>query len=166
MKVSALSAVATLLVSLAEEPVAASTSRTRAETEFQVARLAAEVMQRRSNPTGNYAPSFGTCPPVTNDSISGGSNQGYVRNTQTYVVSSNETDYVNRHRASVQNAWTTWLSSSNPGPGLNGTGGIPGGVANYTSNVDNLPRVGIALSGGGYRAMVGDRREGNRSADS
>jgi len=154
MKMSIFSVViAALLLSLAEQSLA-STSRTQAETDFQLARLISEV-RRRSNPNGDYQPSFASCPPITN-SANQGSNLGYVRDTRQYVVSSNESDYINRHRTSVQDAWRSWLSSSNPGPGLDGSNGIAGGVQNYTSDVNNLPKVGIALSGGGYRAMVSD----------
>ncbi|UZJ55172.1 hypothetical protein CBS101457_004492 [Exobasidium rhododendri] len=151
MRLTYLTVAAALLFTNIEESLA-STSRTRAETEFQVARLVSEI-KRRSNPTGSYTPSFAACPPITN-SANNGSNAGFVRDTRQFAISSNESDYVTRHRTAVQTAWQTWLSSSNPGPGLDGADGIPGGVANYTSTLSNLPKVGIAVSGGGYRAML------------
>ena len=143
---------AALLVTLSAEHVCASPAVSEAETKFQLARLAGEI-KRRANPTGSYQPSLGACPPITN-SQNEGANLGYIRDTRQNVVSANESDYVDRHRRATQEAWRTWLSSSNPGPNLDGEGGIAGGVQNYTSSLENLPKVGIALSGGGYRAMV------------
>jgi lysophospholipase len=153
MKLSCLStatAAAALLFANAEN-CHASTSRTTAETKFQMARLVAEV-QRRSNPTGSYTPSYEACPAITN-TANNGSNLGFIRDTRNFAISANETDYITRHRTAVQGAWATWLSSS-PGPNLNGTDGISGGVTNYTNTLANLPKVGLAVSGGGYRAMV------------
>ncbi|PWN33452.1 putative lysophospholipase, partial [Meira miltonrushii] len=103
-------------------------------------------LQKRSNPTGSYTPSQAACPATQNG------NTGFIRSTQTNALSSNETDYIQRHKQSTQQAWSEWLSSSNPGPNLNGD--LPGGAQNYTSDLSRLPRVGIALSGGGYRAMI------------
>lgn len=150
MKLTALAAsIAALALSLTNEVNASPTSKDGAATKFQIARLAAEI-QRRANPTGSYAPSFGTCPTANG-------NVGLIRNSSNHAVSNQEAAYVNQHRTGTQSTWQTWLSS-NPGPNLNGANGIPGGVQNYTSNVANLPRVGIALSGGGYRAMVSHQR--------
>lgn len=101
-------------------------------------------MQARSNPTGAYAPSLAACPSVAS----------LIRSAQSEVLCSNETDYIQRHQSATQQAWTDWLRASNPGPNLDGV--LPGGAQTYTSNLDALPRVGVALSGGGYRAMVSD----------
>ncbi|CAO1627995.1 unnamed protein product [Parajaminaea phylloscopi] len=104
---------------------------------------------KRSNPNGDYEPAkVSTCPPAPTDQPGGST--GYFRDATSNEINSREADYINRHRQSVQSSWTQWLSSASPGPNLN----IPGGVDNYTRTVDNLPRVGIAVSGGGYRAML------------
>lgn len=105
-----------------------------------------EFIQKRANPTGSYAPSQANCPATQNG------NTGFIRNSQSNTISPNETEYIQKHRQATQQAWSQWLSSVNPGPNLNGS--LPGGVQNYTSNLDRLPRIGIALSGGGYRAMI------------
>ena len=136
--------VAALALSLSES-ITASPASTEGAIKFEIARHAADV-QRRSNPTGSYAPSFGTCP-TANGTV------GFIRNASNHAVSNQEAAYVDRHRTGTQATWQTWLSS-NPGPDLDGTNGIPGGVQNYTNTIGNLPKVGIALSGGGYRAMV------------
>ena len=151
-----LTSVAALLAALAlsfSHEVDASPASLDGATKFQLARLAAEV-KRRSNPTGSYAPSFGTCPTASG-------NVGFIRNASNHAVGNEEAAYIDKHRTATQATWQTWLSS-NPGPNLNGANGIPGGVQNYTSNVDNLPRVGIALSGGGYRAMVSPNSKESR----
>lgn len=146
MRSTLLLAVAACLILLAGETISTpATNIKQARDDFEIARLAAEV-QRRANPTGSYAPSYGTCPTANGA-------RGFIRDARNNVINPTEADYVNRHRTATQQAWRTWLSS-NPGPNLDGANGIPGGVQNYTNTISNLPRVGIALSGGGYRAMI------------
>lgn len=107
------------------------------------------LAQKRSNPNGGYGPTVvQNCPPAPSNQP--GSFTGYIRNATSNQVNAQEADYVNRHRQSVQASWNQWLSSASPGPNLN----IAGGVQNYTNRVEDLPRVGIAVSGGGYRAML------------
>ena len=65
-----------------------------------------------------------------------------------------QADYVSRHRSNTQQAWKDWLSSAAPGPALNDAGGIRSGVNSYLNKIDNVPKVGIALSGGSFRATV------------
>lgn len=145
-----LGTIATFVAALAfalPDRIHASPASSEGAIKFHLARLAADI-QRRANPTGSYAPSFGTCPTANGS-------EGFIRDARNHAVSNQEADYVSRHRSGTQQAWQTWLSS-NPGPNLDGTNGIPGGVQNYTSTLSNLPKVGIALSGGGYRAMVSE----------
>lgn len=109
------------------------------------ARSAAEgldLIEPRSSPTGDYAPGNVPCPP-TNEA----DGPGHIRDARDHTISANETDYINRHRMGQQTNWMNWLQNT-------AKLDIPGGVQNYTNTLDNLPRVGIALSGGGYRAMV------------
>lgn len=136
--------IAALAFSLTEQ-TNASPSATEGAIKLQIARLAAE-MKKRANPTGSYGPSFGTCPTASGT-------EGFIRNASNHAVSNEEAAYIAKHRTATQETWRTWLSSTT-GPNLDGTNGIPGGVQNYTNTLDNLPKVGIALSGGGYRAMV------------
>jgi lysophospholipase len=107
-------------------------------------------LQARANPTGSYTPSTAVCPPTP----SGSQYTGFIRSTIDNAVSPNETDYINRHLQATQQSWSEWLSNAAPGPNLNTDQGIAGGVTNYTSDLSRLPRIGIALSGGGYRAMI------------
>jgi lysophospholipase len=68
-------------------------------------------------------------------------------------VGSDEAAFIERRIQASQDGWTKWLSNSK-GPNLDAADGISGGVSAYTSNTSNLPRVAIAMSGGGLRAMV------------
>jgi hypothetical protein len=74
------------------------------------------------------------------------------------AINQKEADYVRGHTEATQKLWAEWLSSSK-GPNLDTADGIRGGVAAYTGNISNLPRVGIALSGGGLRATVSAYRQ-------
>lgn len=103
------------------------------------------MLAARSNPNGEYTPSMVACP-------TSNGNPGFIRDSRNNAVNSQEADYIQRHRAASQQGWQDWLSSSNPGPALDSA--LPGGVSNYTSDVTRLPKVGLALSGGGYRAMI------------
>lgn len=106
--------------------------------------------RKRSNPNGSYGPTkLPSCPPAPTNQTGGGI--GYLRNATSQEINAQEADYIQRHRTSMQSSWRSWLSSNSPGPNLNS---IPGGVENYTNTISNLPRVGIAVSGGGYRAML------------
>jgi hypothetical protein len=69
------------------------------------------------------------------------------------AIGQQEAEYISQHRVATQQAWTDWLTSAQ-GADLDTKSGIPGGVAAYTKNTSNLPRVAIALSGGGLKAMV------------
>ncbi|CEH18904.1 lysophospholipase plb1 [Ceraceosorus bombacis] len=113
----------------------------------------AGTLTRRANPSGSYGPDSVSCPAASGATQPGGG-IGQVRYANSNALSSGEQDYINRKRSNSQQGWQQWLSSTGAGPDLDGANGIPGGVANYTSAQDRLPRVGIALSGGGYRAMI------------
>lgn len=122
----------------------------RAQVAELVARVQMQQVAKRTNPSGSYAPANVTdCPAAFNSSEPGGMT-GYVRNATSQEINSQEADYIERHRKARQDDWTEWLSSASPGPNLN----ISGGVQNYTSTLSNIPKVGIAVSGGGYRAML------------
>ncbi|PWZ01103.1 putative lysophospholipase [Testicularia cyperi] len=102
------------------------------------------IHERRSSPSGSFAPANMACPPTTSQQ-----GPGQIRPAATKQLSTNEADYISRHRQQRQSDWATWLSNSTK---LNST--LLGGAANYTSSVDRLPRLGFALSGGGLRAML------------
>ncbi|PWN22916.1 hypothetical protein BCV69DRAFT_234942, partial [Microstroma glucosiphilum] len=104
---------------------------------------------KRSNPDGTYAPTIlTTCPGAPSNQTGGAT--GYVRNGTSQEINANETAYITKHRQALQSSWSTWLSSASPGPNLGGDFD----VSNYTNTLSNIPRTGIAISGGGYRAML------------
>lgn len=108
------------------------------------------TQRKRSNPNGSYGPTeLSNCPAAPSNQTGGGI--GYIRNATSQEINSQEADYIQRHRSAKQSSWKSWLSSASPGPNLNS---ISGGVENYTNTISNIPRVGIAVSGGGYRAMM------------
>ena len=102
--------------------------------------------QKRSTPTGNYAPGNVPCP-----AASAQQSPGLIRNATSKQLNQDEQDYINKHRQARQADWRTWLTDKAK---LDGNGGIPGGVQNYTNSLENLPRIAFALSGGGLRAML------------
>lgn len=153
MRLSILSTWLALVLLATVSPGDASPALSHAEAHALALRAVAQIAAR-ANPSGGYAPSRSACPAVVSSDRQS-AYTGFIRSAQGNTLSPNETDYVRRHQQATQQAWTDWLSSSDPGPGLNGgNNGIPGGVQNYTSDLSRLPRVGIALSGGGYRAMI------------
>ncbi|PWN47127.1 putative lysophospholipase [Violaceomyces palustris] len=99
---------------------------------------------KSSSPTGEYAPGNVACPPIE-------SSRGLIRDAQRHAIGPDEAVYIQRHRLATQPLWRSWLTDK---AGLDGPGGIPGGVQSYTSNFNNLPKIGFAFSGGGYRAML------------
>ncbi|KAN0061499.1 hypothetical protein ACQY0O_006346 [Thecaphora frezii] len=103
-------------------------------------------LQKRSSPTGTYAPGNIACPQTSSQQTF-----GFIRNAANKQLNNEERDYIQRHRESRKADWADWLTNNAK---LDGSGGIPGGVQNYTQNTDNLPRIGFALSGGGLRAML------------
>ncbi len=121
-----------------------------------------EPLFLRSAPSGDYAPSNITCPAAPTSS---GTQRyvGQLRDAQPQnssraqfggqVLNDQERAYVQAHRQRVQADWTSWLSQSIVGLD-GGSGGLSGGISNYTSDLSRVPRLGIATSGGGYRAMV------------
>ncbi|KAL0482321.1 lysophospholipase PLB [Acrasis kona] len=87
-----------------------------------------------SSPTGNYAPATVTCPP----------NTPLIRSINT-GLSANETSYLSNRQPVVQSAWRTYLTQA----------AIPGfNIDNFLSNTTSTGKVGIAFSGGGFRAML------------
>ena len=99
----------------------------------------------------NYAPFLAACPSAT---ASGGSSAGQVRDASTQKLGPDEATWIERHQSATQQGWKDWLKTPSPGPNLNGVGGLKGGVDSYLNNLDNLPKLGIALSGGSFRATV------------
>lgn len=100
--------------------------------------------QRRWSPTNSYAPAKLPCPakPQGNDFV------GYVRNASDNQIHPLEAEYMQRHRQTIKNQWKDWLNQA----GLGGKGGISGGLDQFLAS--NQPKLGIAISGGGYRAML------------
>lgn len=102
--------------------------------------------QRRFSPEDTYAPVHVPCPPIPE----GENFVGFVRNASDNKPNQQETEYLKRHREQNRDKWADWLKRA----GLDGRGGLPGGVDQYLQGDGQQPRVGIAVSGGGYRAML------------
>ncbi|KAL9934975.1 hypothetical protein V8E36_006051 [Tilletia maclaganii] len=98
---------------------------------------------QRSAPSGTYAPALVTCP-----SPPAGSTNGLIRNASNNALAASEADYISRHRTARAGDWAEYFRQV----GLDGA--FPGGAANFTQTVDHLPKAAIAISGGGYRAML------------
>jgi lysophospholipase len=98
------------------------------------------VVEKRAapdSPSGNYAPAPVDCP-ATRPTIRDASS-----------LSTNETMWLEVRRNNTIQPMSSFLSRANIS-GFDAAAYI-GGVA---SNVSNLPNVGIAISGGGYRALM------------
>jgi lysophospholipase len=95
---------------------------------------------KKINIDSSYAPTSTACP------------TGPLVRTST-AINPDESEYIQKHQKSNQLAWVNWLSSSK-GPNLDAEGGFQGDLASYLSDVNNLPKVAIAMSGGGLRAQV------------
>ncbi|KDN46144.1 putative lysophospholipase [Tilletiaria anomala UBC 951] len=106
----------------------------------------------RSAPSGDYAPSTISCPAASAANASAGlSYSGQLRNASTRTLNPDEANYIAQHRAAKQADWTSWLSQSQVGLDA----AVPGGFSNYTGgNASRVPRIAIATSGGGLRAML------------
>lgn len=133
---------AALVVAAQASPVEVSRLLHRISDVHQILRRAGALS---TSPSGNYAPSTkqSSCPPnlvrqPTSQNIS---------NTQSGIISTSEVDWVTARRAEAVSAWSSYLNN----PALNLTGFD---VSSFLSNTTNLPNVGIASSGGGYRAML------------
>ncbi|KAF9517695.1 hypothetical protein BS47DRAFT_1359473 [Hydnum rufescens UP504] len=87
-------------------------------------------------PSGGYAPSNSTCPPVLVRTIN-----------SSNPLSPDETAFVTGRRNNAVAAWQSYLTNS----ALNLTGF---NTSAFLQNTSNLPNVAIAVSGGGYRAML------------
>lgn len=98
--------------------------------------------QRRWSPSNGYVPADVACPPMPQ----GNNYVGMIRNASDFKMNSQEADYMKRHRQKTRPVWQDWLTRA----GLDGD--LPGGVDQYLN--ENQPKVGIAISGGGYRAML------------
>lgn len=103
----------------------------------------ASLVSRGTAPTTsgkNYAPYHVSCPPSLVRQTTG---------TSSIALSSDETAWISARRANIvsSNAWSTYLNN----PALNLTGFD---IAGFVANTSNLPNVGLAFSGGGYRAML------------
>lgn len=93
-------------------------------------------------PSGNYAPSLHQQCPAT--LVRQPSSQN---TTDGSVLSSDERAWVSARRSNVVNDWASYLN--NPAINLGGFN-----VTAFLANTSNLPNVGLAASGGGYRAML------------
>ncbi|TIA88364.1 hypothetical protein E3P99_02658 [Wallemia hederae] len=82
----------------------------------------------------SYAPYNTSCPAGVTDFITTGQ-----------ALSSNETDYINARMNKIIDPLTNWLNGA----------GLTYDINQLTSNATNAPKLGIAVSGGGYRAMLG-----------
>lgn len=154
---SLLALVAALVAALAGLAVAATVSEehrvdallARGVPPEHIARavVAREEMLGRATPSGDYAPANVTCPAPNTTAAS---YVGMIRNASGFALYPGEADYIRNHRQAHQADWAAWLNQSQVGLDAS----LPGGVANYTSNLDWLPRIGITSSGGGFRAML------------
>lgn len=130
---------AALLSSVAASPVEVSHLLQRISETHELLR---RVGALSSSPSGNYAPSVkqSSCP-------SNIVRQPTAQNASSGIISSLESDYVTQRRANAVSAWTSYLN--------NGALGLTDfDVSAFLANTSNLPNVGIAASGGGYRAML------------
>lgn len=82
----------------------------------------------------SYEPYNTSCPAGVTDFITTGQ-----------ALSSNETDYINARMEKIIDPLTNWLNGA----------GLSYDVGQLTSNATNAPKLGLAVSGGGYRAMLG-----------
>lgn len=122
----------------------------KAESVERVARAIVardELLGKRTAPSGSYAPANITCPQLN---TTGATYVGLIRNASSFQVSPDEATYIRNHRAARRSDWNAWLKQSQVG--LDSL--VPGGFDNYTSDPSRVPKIGIASSGGGYRAML------------
>jgi lysophospholipase len=104
--------------------------------EVMGAQLAATKRAFPNSPSGGYAPAQVTCP----------ENRPTLREATS--LSENETAWLQIRRSETLPALTSWLSRMNIS-GFDATSYING----IKGNVSTLPNIGIAVSGGGYRAL-------------
>ncbi|KAK0552920.1 hypothetical protein OC846_001500 [Tilletia horrida] len=102
------------------------------------------ALLERSSPTGNYAPGLVACPAPVQPGTT-----GLIRNASNNAVNDAEAAFIAKHRSLRASDWAAYLNRS----GFTDSD-FPGGLSNYTSNIANLPKAGLAVSGGGYRAML------------
>ncbi|KAF8294740.1 hypothetical protein DL93DRAFT_829796 [Clavulina sp. PMI_390] len=94
-------------------------------------------------PSGNYAPSINqTCPTSL-------VRQPSSQNLSSGLLSPQETAWVASRRANAIPAWSSYLNNSALGLVKSGFD-----LTAFLANTSNLPNVGIASGGGGYRAML------------
>ncbi|TIB92903.1 hypothetical protein E3Q18_01616 [Wallemia mellicola] len=68
---------------------------------------------------------------------------GFIRTGQE--LSSNETDYINARMDKIIDPLRNWLDGAN----------LSYDIEQLTNNATNAPKLGLAVSGGGYRSMLG-----------
>lgn len=91
--------------------------------------------------SGSYAPSLNqTCPTTL-------IRQPDNNSTTASILSSDESAWVTARRANAVSEWSSYLKNS----ALNLTGF---NIDTFLANTSNLPNVAVAVSGGGYRAML------------
>ena len=108
--------------------------------------LDAIALARRWDPSGTYAPTNVSCPKMPG----GDGFVGMIRNASDNKISQLEQEFMDKRHKNTKEKWASWLKKA----GLDGNGGLPGGVDKYLSNDSLYPRAGIAISGGGFRAML------------
>jgi lysophospholipase len=102
-------------------------------------RLSDDVIRRASpdSPTNGYAPGSIDCPSV----------RPSIRSAAT--VSTNESDWLTKRRQNTLTDLTTFLTASNITDF-----DVQSFISSHQSNMSNIPNIGIAVSGGGYRALL------------
>lgn len=87
--------------------------------------------------SGGYAPAIVDCP----------SSRPTIRSAAT--LSQNETDWLSKRRAATVQPMADFIDRA----GISGFNGADY-INNLSNNVSALPNIGIAMSGGGYRALM------------
>lgn len=138
MATYALQVVACLLLSTAPNNILASASLLPPQSERAVADVALEVARALPNsPSGGYAPGYVDCPSTRPTIRSAGS------------LSDDETEWLTKRRAATVQPMADFMSRANI-TGFDGASYING----LSDNTTALPNIGIAMSGGGYRALM------------
>lgn len=101
-------------------------------------------LDRRWDPTNEYAPAIVDCPSMPK----GNNYHGFLRNTSDFAINSQEQAWLKKRHQHTKGAWADWLKQV----GMDDV--LEGGVDKYLSDDKKLPKAGLAISGGGYRAML------------
>lgn len=102
------------------------------------ARTHIDVRALPNSPSGGYAPKVVTCP----------STKPTIRSAGT-GLSQSETDFLKKRRANTVQPMTDFMSRAN----ISGFDAA-NYISTHSSNTSALPNIAIAVSGGGYRALM------------